>query len=329
LILEGQTPFSDTYLFPVQPAVRWRYHGSFEEGERRGAGQNPAEGAVIHYFLKAKPKGDVTLDVLDAQKNVVAKLTSKKEPPEPPDEGAYSDDEDKKKPLPTEAGLHRVVWNLHYDGAKAIKGAKVDSGDPKAGPLALPGEYTLRVTVEGKTTTATLQVLGDPRTKSEPSIVPAALAKQHELAVRVRDDINRLTKTVEEMHTVKKQILARAELLKDEAKAKPLLDAGSAAVKKMDDLEDKLQNPKAKVPYDILAQKGGAKLYSQLTFLFEALKEADGPPTQGIREGYEEQALLLKKYDLEWQVLVAGDLAKLNELAKSLDLPGLILPSSK
>jgi len=61
-------------------------------------------------------------------------------------------------------------------------------------------------------------------------------------------------------------------------------------------------------------------------FLYETLREADGPPNQGVREVYEEQAKLLKLYALEWQVLLAGDLAKLNEQAKGLDVPGLILP---
>ncbi len=316
----------DAHLFAVTPAVRWRYAGSFEEGARAGAGQNPPAGAVISYSLKAKPKGEITLEVFDAKQALVAKLTSKEEPPEPPDEGSYSDDEDKKKPLPTDAGLHRIIWNLRYDGAKAIKGAKVDSGDPKVGPLALPGDYTVKFTVEGKTLTTPLQILPDPRTKGLPGLSAEALAKQIELILKLRDDISKLTKTVEQLRTVKKQIQAREELLTDDAKAKPLLEAGKAALKKLDELEERLHNPKAKVPYDILAQKGGAKLYSQLVFLYDTLKDADGPPTQGIREVYEEQALLLKKYELEWQVLLAGDLAKLNELAKTLELPGLILP---
>ena len=42
---------------------------------------------------------------------------------------------------------------------------------------------------------------------------------------------------------------------------------------KLDDLESKLHNPKAKVAYDILAFQGGAKLYSQLGYLFEIVKD--------------------------------------------------------
>ena len=77
--------------------------------------------------------------------------------------------------------------------------------------------------------------------------------------------------------------------------------------------------------YDILAQKGGAQLYSQLAFLFDLVKQADGAPTQGVREVYEEQSKR-QKLDQEWQA-AGGDLTKLNEQAKKLDVPGLILPT--
>ena len=65
--------------------------------------------------------------------------------------------------------------------------------------------------------------------------------------------------------------------------------------------------------YDILAQRGGAKLYSQLAWLFEQLKDSDGPPTQGIREQYAEGTKVLDRYEAEWNKLLAEDVAKLNE----------------
>src|SRR5207244_8846213 len=64
---------------------------------------------------------------------------------------------------------------------------------------------------------------------------------------------------------------------------------------KLDALEEKLHNPKAQVAYDILAMKGGAKLYSQLIFLYNLLLESDGAPTQGIREVHAEQSAELHR----------------------------------
>src|SRR5207244_1094053 len=125
---------------------------------------------------------------------------------------------------------------------------------------------------------------------------------------------------------VKKQLQARIELLKGDEKAEPLVKASKELLKKMDTLEEKLHNPKAKVTYDILAQKGGAQTYSQLAFLYDLILTGDGAPPQGWREVYQEQALLLQKYELEWKLLLKDDLAKLNEQAKKLDLPGIFVP---
>ena len=69
--------------------------------------------------------------------------------------------------LPADTGLHRVVWDLHYEGAESIKKAKKDAGDPKAGPLVNPGKYTLKLTVAGKTQTTKLEVRLSPREEAE------------------------------------------------------------------------------------------------------------------------------------------------------------------
>jgi photosystem II stability/assembly factor-like uncharacterized protein len=322
----------DVILFPVQPAVRYRYYNPLGEKKPLGAGQNPPVGALVHCFFKAKPKDDIALEVLDAKDNRVTLLTSKKEPEEKPVEGDYSEPKYKKTVLPIEPGLHRVVWDLRYQGAEAIKGAKADSGEPKKGPLVNPGTYTLKLTVEGQTRTAKVEVLPDPRSGLagvEASRLTEELNEQIELALKVRDDITSLAHTVEQLRIIKGQLVARNELLKEDSHAKALREASRALLVRLDTLEEKLHNPKAKISYDILAQKGGARLYSQLVWLFEMLKDSDGAPAQGIREVFAEQSELLRKYQDEWRALVAKDLAALNEQAKKLDLPVVLLPTTK
>src|SRR5262249_7355730 len=121
-IFDDLTPLRDyskeitgkaAHLFPAQPTHRYHIASSIAERMGHGSAPNPPHGAVLHYYLKEKPKGDVTLQILDAKGNVVRTLTSKEEKDEsPPEEGDYSEKE-KKSLLPTEAGLHRVVWDLH------------------------------------------------------------------------------------------------------------------------------------------------------------------------------------------------------------------------
>ena len=128
---------------------------------------------------------------------------------------------------------------------------------------------------------------------------------------------------------IRTQLQSRDDLLKDNAKAKPLLKQAKVLVTKIDTLEGKLHNPKAEVTYDILAQKGGAKLYSLLTFLYELVKDGDDAPTQGMREVYEEQFRELNQREVEWDKLRRGGVQQYNAMAKQLDLPKVVVPAGK
>ncbi|HEY1859041.1 MAG TPA: hypothetical protein VGG61_01730, partial [Gemmataceae bacterium] len=113
------------HLFPVQPAVRYRTHASYAG---KGDGDNPPQGAVVHYMLKEKPKKPIALEILDAKGVSVAKLSSEEDKDELPEDDPDGPLEKKeKKAIPTEVGVNRAVWDLHYKGATIIKGAKVDA----------------------------------------------------------------------------------------------------------------------------------------------------------------------------------------------------------
>jgi photosystem II stability/assembly factor-like uncharacterized protein len=328
---------AEAHLFTPQPATRWHLHSSME----RGIGQNPPQGALLNYALKKKPDKEITLEITDSSGRPIATFKSKppKKPAtpgkpaepddqagdEPPDDPDGRDDRFKKPELPTELGVNRFAWNLTYDGATIIKGAKIDTGEPRVGPRVIPGTYKLKLTIDGKAQTASLVVLPDPR----PQHSASELSEQLQFALQVRDDITRLANRVQTLRVVRRQLAERNALLKDESQAEPLVKQSKELITKLDALEEKLHNPKAKVVYDILAQRGGAKLYSQLAWLYENAKDGDGAPTQGMREFYAECARHHQQYDGELGQLLGTDLAKINELAKKLEVPGVIVPSVK
>jgi photosystem II stability/assembly factor-like uncharacterized protein len=343
--MSPQIAQEDVHLFLVQPTIRWRYHGAFHA---KALGQNAPAGAIIDYYLREKPREKITLEIHDAQGGLVNTFKSKppkkkkvdKTPAQEEEEKAEAADKDdeeeevpeddpdapfekvKKMHLGTAVGVNRVAWDLRYKGANKIKGAKVDAGLVELGPLVNPGSYTLKLTVGKKTVSTTVQVLPDPRLQLSPS----AMDEELKLALKIRDDLSHLSHMVEQLRAVRKQLIERNALLKGNSKAASLTPPARDLIKKLDELEEKLHNPKAKVAYDILAQKGGAKLYSQLSFLFEDAKET-GPPTQGLREVYAEHARELKQHESELHTLLSSDLARLNALAKSLSIPDILVPT--
>lgn len=352
-------------LLPPRPAIRWRYHSAVARVGDAPAGKNPPPGATLHYYLPRKPTGPITLEVLDAQGNLVAKLASKppeeekpaapgpqvdpragedkprkevvvppaRKPRQPAAEEAEDIPEDdpdvpysrpKKTVLTTDPGINRVVWDLHHTGVTPLKGAKLDAGEITRGPLALPGTYTLKLTVEGKAHTANLTVQPDPRVR-----MPAEdLAEQQRFVLTLRDDLNRLVQLVNRLRAVKAQLAARNRLLEDTPRTAPVLQAAEELAARLDAVEARLHNPRAQVTYDILAQRGGAKLYSQYSALYDWARDADGAPTQGMRDVHAQHRKELLEAEAELNRLLGRELAHLNEVARKAEVPAIIVPTA-
>ena len=314
---DARTAAKDVHLFPVADAIRWRLGGS-SYGSRTASFVNPPAGASIYYFLKEKPKGELKIEILDAQNRVVRALSSV---PREPDYSSEEDDPEdfKKAALPADKGVQRAAWDLNWEGAKKIKGGKIDTGDPSEGPRAVPGAYTVRLTVDGRTQTTGLKVAPDPRG----SIPAADLEAQLAYALRVRDDISKLTGLVNEVRSVREQIQSRGKALetrRGEPQVRDLLTAADGVVKKADALEDRLHNPTAEIVYDILAMRGGTRLYSRLSPLLMWAIEADGAPTRGMVQVLEAQEKELAGLERDTQAFITQDVAPLNSTASKLGL---------
>src|SRR5262249_55509016 len=153
-------------------------------------GQNPPGGAVIYYSLKTAIKkpdsrrpsdqqgegaapsdsarnAPVTLEILDQKGQVLRKYPAKRQP----GEDASGDDEgfgrQPERPLPTEAGVNRFVWDLQYEGSSRVPHSPLWAGNTD-GPVAVPGAYQVRLTVQGKSYAAPLEIKADPRLQATP-----------------------------------------------------------------------------------------------------------------------------------------------------------------
>jgi len=289
----------------------------------KAAGENPRAGAIVHYWLKYDAKGEVTLEILDGKGMVARTLSSRKvEPDAPPDDPDPGWDESERKPLSKQAGLQRAVWDLRYEGATPIRPAKLDSGDPKEGPLVLPGTYAARLTVDGRSYSTPVEVRPDPRV----AVSREELEEQIVFALGLRDELTRLAAVVRDLRAVREQVRARGAAVRGRADAAPLVDAADALVARCDDLEERLHNPKAEISYDILAMPGGAKRYSRLAPLYSWSHEGDGRPTQGMREVHAELRKELDALAAEWSAVLQRDVPALNAKAREL-APDFVVPA--
>ena len=142
---------------------------------------NPPDGAILDYYLKSAVS-EVTLEILDAQNQVVRRYSSNEQPSPSKRRQVIADIWIVPPPrLTAHAGMNRFVWDLRYSIAAAAGEADDEYGMAAQGPQVLPGTYQVRLTVAGQQYSEPLKVLLDPRSSG----TPADLAQQLDLGMKV------------------------------------------------------------------------------------------------------------------------------------------------
>src|SRR5579863_1112761 len=171
----------DLHLYTPATAMRFQNPSEDEDAPKPVlVGDNPPTGALIYYFLKDKPKAETTIEILDATGSVIRRYSSSKT--EELDEPLTPEDKKPEKQIKAEAGLNRFVWDLRYTGISRVPDYYLwEYKDGGRGPLAVPGRYQVRLTVDGKSQSAGFEVTMDPRVQ----VSQADLQKQFDLLIQV------------------------------------------------------------------------------------------------------------------------------------------------
>ena len=177
---------------------------------------NPPAGAVIDYFLPHDAKGPVTLEVLDARGTIVRRYASDDAPAPtaaelasqliPPAWVAEP------RSLPARAGMHRWVWDLEYAAPVATTHGYPISAVPHAtprgpeGPVAVPGQYRVRLTVEKHSFEMPVLLKPDPRV----TLAAAAFDRQFELAMSLAGLLTDSSRALLAATSIREQLKARS-----------------------------------------------------------------------------------------------------------------------
>ncbi len=185
------------HLFEPRIAYRMRYSA------RRGGSGDPVyrpPGAAIDYYLANEADGDIHLDILDDTGSVIRSYTtqSSQEPAEREDQGMRGPMWRRTPPqrLERSPGMHRFVWDLRHEGATDPSTGRGRGG----GPLAVPGQYRVRLTVGDWGQTQTFELAIDPRVAAD-GITQEDLIAQLELSQEVQallDAASTILSTIDE-----------------------------------------------------------------------------------------------------------------------------------
>jgi hypothetical protein len=182
------------------------------------AGENPPPGAIFYYYLKSPAQAEVKLEILDSHGQVVRSYSSNDKPAPPPATAPFQAYWfQTSEPPSTAAGMHRFVWDLRYASPPVARNPGYSMStvfgrsvplEPE-GPQALPGKYTLRLTVDNKTAlTQPFDLTMDPRVKATSD----DLRKQFDVETQLGETLRQADRTMREIHEARSAGLINEQL---------------------------------------------------------------------------------------------------------------------
>ena len=209
--------------------------------------------AMLNFSLKAAPKEQVQFEILDSQGKPVRKLEAKGQP-----------------------GMNRVKWDMRYEPPKLIALRTVAPDNPhvwneprfrdadsrpithwgskpaEVGPIVPPGQYTVRMKVDGQTYTQPLTVLRDPHSPGSDADIQHSV----QTLLRISNDITQVSETVNQIEWLRKQLEVIEAMLKPPKKKE---EGAKPALAEEDDEYE--QEPATRSPYaDTATAKQKAEL---------------------------------------------------------------------
>jgi photosystem II stability/assembly factor-like uncharacterized protein len=253
--LDTRTNEAKVHLFPPDAAVRMRWDTWPDTPlpADTAAGQNPADGAVIDYYLRSDLASEIKLEIRDDHGRLVRDFSSLPPAPEKLPANAPEYWFAPAPMLSTTAGLHRFVWNLQWDHPvtlpysfygrpldyieytlpdHAIAGQTPRHQPP--GPYVVPGNYQVMLMVNGQTYRQQLVVKLDPRVTASQS----DLQEQLDLARQITDAMAASYRSYYDIASLRLALVERQKSMEGKSEVKDLSEAFTSLAKELGELQE-------------------------------------------------------------------------------------------
>ncbi len=317
--VNADTAKETVHLFAPQEAIRFRWNRNPDTPlpPEVPAGKNPPDGAIIDYYLASSSNQPVTLEIFDEQQHFVRRYSSA-DKPEPVEKTAAEHPIPMYWVRPTQilsavAGMHRFAWDLHYDSPESlghefpISAIVHDTPKYPLGAWIVPGNYTVKLTVDGKSYSQPLVVKMDPRIKTSAT----DLRKQFEMESASVEGMNRSFDALAQVRSVRAQLKERA------ARAKgAVADAIAALDKQAGELEGAARSNFFGLPPGAKQPENFSSLNQHFSGILSVADSADAAPTIQATTLYKELEEDLEKLVDRWTKIRQQDISALNAKLK-------------
>jgi photosystem II stability/assembly factor-like uncharacterized protein len=324
--INAEVAASAAYLFQPETAYRVQRDVNTDTPlpPEEPVGQNPPDGAIIDYFLKSDADGPVVLEIFDRAGKLVRRYSSD-------DRAEPLNEKEINVPLywirpprnpSARAGMQRLVWDLHFPEPKAenhdypISAIYMDTPRGPLGPVVMPGEYNVKLTVGGHSYTRPLTVELDPRVKT----TRAGLQQQLALSSQTAEGMTASFDALEQIKNLRAQI---KELRARAGIAPALADALAALDKKAAALTGEGGGGRGAGRAALPATPNLEQIHGSLATLLDVLQSADAAPTAQAAADAAQLQTQLRAALSDWENLKRTDVESLNAQLRAANLPPL------
>ena len=314
--IEQTTPeilSSTAHLFPPRDAYRFRATVQPEApAYDPTAGQNPPYGASFNYYLRSTPKGAAQIAIQDASGRTVRTLSGTKL-----------------------AGLNRVYWDLRFTPTREMRlrtppefapeipegaeGWRPAPGEQRISVMAPPGNYTVKLSVDGQDFTQPLKVIKDPHSNGSEGDIQT----QTKLMTAISDDMNGVVAAVNQIEFIRAQIaVLDAETANDQKNA-GLRQAADQLNAKLLEIEDKLIKRRSTGR----GQDGVRwpnQLAEKLGYLASGVESSDDHPTTQQVQVHDELREQAATYKQRLTLLLEKEVRDFNALLRQGNVPNIL-----
>ena len=321
-ILDNITPLRqfnqnehETLLFKPQTALRVRGNLNTDTPlpPDEPTGENPPDGAMIDYSLAKDAAGPVTIEIKDNKGAPVRRYSSTDVPVKP---------DPKRLKIPAywirppqllfaKAGMHRFLWDMHctpvpdVEPEYPIAATYHNTAPTSTSPWVAPGNYTVILTVDGKSFTQPLTVQIDPRVKTS----AADLQEQFNLSWELYRMRLRLAPIGKKFDDIKEQLTK----LKARAAERP------DVTEKLDAFAQRLTqlgppHPRPGAPPSLFVLESTERLFNEI-------QGVDAAPTAAAKAAVADVQTKIGAAIGAWRKLLDADLPALNQQLKQVGFP--------
>lgn len=253
----------------------------------------------FRFYLPGEVEEDVKLEISDGRGNLIRSHEIKAETVNKA-----------KEPF------HSWNWNLMYDPADADESFPLWGWN--AGPLAVPGQYSVALKVGDAELKHEFEIRPDPRLET----TAEQYAAQQQMMFDLREDVDQVWDMVRSLRSIRGQTSSVINRVDGYPVSEQAKEAGEALIEAVTGLENKLIQTKLQASQDILNYP--PRLFHQQATLIGHIMSSDRGPLDAAHERYQELEKELAGYVEEFEALKASELAAFNELLA--DFPAVILP---